>query len=449
MNVSSPPGGRKAQLPCFLVSRHTKNPDFFNREGILDEMDKALLPTSSTTTDEIVMTPRYYSLCGMGGLGKTELAIEYVYTRRPKFGAVFWVDSGSDSQLATDFNRISIALGLENPNSAKDLLTSRNVVMSWMSNSATQTDTSQHGQAVNTSWLLVFDNADKLDLLRPFWPRRGNGSILVTSRDPLAKSQGSFTDGGIDLEPLSEDEGSRFIRMLTSCEEIPEERKASIHLSNMLGGLPLAMIQMSGIIRRRRWSIEEFVESMEGDAQYREVHNLNNPVQQARYGNTLSTAWNFDDLSKDAIDLLEILALLNPDRIQEDIFIKECESPDDSGKLLKTFREARTDLLGSSIIKRNIRFKELWIHRVIQHEVRARMAPEKFYKNFQRMITSLSKVWSFAGMVKRHETGRWLVCEAIFPHLERALMFYQENSTAWSEFPIDPMFVILMNEAGA
>lgn len=81
------------------------------------------------------------------------------------------------------------------------------------------------------------------------------------------------------------------------------------------------MTQMAGFIRKRHLSIREFVDLYATDARYAEIHDAGNPVQEHRYGYTLATAYNFLGLSTHATRLLQLLAFMNPDRIQEYIFV--------------------------------------------------------------------------------------------------------------------------------
>lgn len=140
------------------------------------------------------------------------------------------------------------------------------------------------------------------------------GSVLVTSRDPLAKSFGSFSMLGIDLGPFPKAEAAQLIRNLTVCDDSEVERQASTNMAAQLGSLPLAILQMSGIIRRRQWSVQEFVEKYSQETKYRSLRKVGNNPQLNRYGSTLATAWNFTDLDAKALWLLRFLSMLNLDR---------------------------------------------------------------------------------------------------------------------------------------
>ena len=117
------------------------------------------------------------------------------------FDAVFWLHADDTTKLAKDFGDISLALGLEKV--ASDQAVSKDLVLEWLCRPHNRRSLVK-GTTPDPKWLLIFDNADNLDVLADYLPVSGNGSILVTSRDPLAKTKTRFrTTAGIDLESFS------------------------------------------------------------------------------------------------------------------------------------------------------------------------------------------------------------------------------------------------------
>ncbi|RHZ68077.1 hypothetical protein CDV55_107889 [Aspergillus turcosus] len=430
---------RRCNLPCFMLSQHP-NPDFIGRKDIFDVMDKQLLPQESDSE----RGTRLYAICGMGGIGKTDLAVEYAHSRRSKFGAIFWLEAGGVSQLASDFGRISTQLGLQTREEAQSLDSSIEIAKVWLSK--------PRSTNAKDNWLLIFDNADNLDIITNYVPYNGNGSILITSRDPFAKEHFFSNGSGVDLEPLSAGEAAALLRKLVTRTETArnaDEQEASDELADHFGGLPLALTQMAGFIRRRHLSMREFVKLYATDTRYAEIHDIGNPIQELRYGYTLATAYNFQGLSPDALRLLRLLAFMNPDRIQEYIFLSAGGTKDKNSPCwsASAFESARYELLASSIIKRNIHKKELWIHRVIQAEVRTRIEQEELrYETFQRAIALMSVAWP-PGDHSSQQIKRWAICEELLPHLERFYQLYLEYSAEWQVFDVDPTFPTLLNEA--
>jgi hypothetical protein len=93
------PTRRLARLPCFMVETLVPNKDFFARQSILEELDKSLLPSQNLTFSSEPEMQKHAVLCGLGGLGKTSIAIEFVFSRREKFDAVFWIRADEPSKL--------------------------------------------------------------------------------------------------------------------------------------------------------------------------------------------------------------------------------------------------------------------------------------------------------------------------------------------------------------
>lgn len=260
-------------------------------------------------------------------------------------------------------------------------------------------------------------------MITDYVPYHVNGSILVTSRDPFAKEQ-FFSNGfGIDLEPLPQKDSVALLRKLIALPEETQtsnERDASVEPAGHLNGLPLAMTQIAGFIRRRHISIREFVNTYATDERYADIHDISNPSQEQRYGYTLAPAYNFQALTPRAMKLVQSLAFMNADRIQDIIFHDSEGSTvyDKPGWTASESGAARYELLTSSIIKRNIYKKELWIYRMIQAEVRTQIQTKNCYQTFVEAVSFLGRYWP-PGDHYSQKITRWSLCEDLLPHHER------------------------------
>lgn len=77
-----------------------RNNAFFGRESIIEELDKYLLPPEKSSPFSLGDSHRrHVVLCGIGGIGKTSIAIEYVFSRKTKFDAIFWIRSDEALKL--------------------------------------------------------------------------------------------------------------------------------------------------------------------------------------------------------------------------------------------------------------------------------------------------------------------------------------------------------------
>jgi hypothetical protein len=139
----------------------------------------------------------------------------------------------------------------------------------------------------------------------------------VTSRDPLAKEGFYPLSAGVDLKPFLPEEAGILLQKLSHRESEANGRQSCIRIATILGGLPLAITQMSGIIRRRHLLLEEFEEYYKDNA--KRLHEMRLARGQTAYDHTISTVWAIEELPKPAMALLKVLSLLDPDRIPEDL----------------------------------------------------------------------------------------------------------------------------------
>ena len=167
---------------------------FIDRPAEMRILQDALLPESSTTRRNV------FVLRGLGGIGKTQLAVEFVRRHHAKFSAVFWLDGSSEDSLKQKLahyaskipvNQISEASKAYARNGQGDVDVVVNEILSWLS------------QANNKRWLMVFDNVDREhDTPKPdplaydverYFPASDHGAILITTRlvrmEQLGESQ--------------------------------------------------------------------------------------------------------------------------------------------------------------------------------------------------------------------------------------------------------------------
>lgn len=78
-----------------------RNKDFFGRESVLAELDKWILPPSTDKArfDSRPGNQKHVVLCGMGGIGKTSIAMEYAFSRKRLFDAIFWIRADETAKL--------------------------------------------------------------------------------------------------------------------------------------------------------------------------------------------------------------------------------------------------------------------------------------------------------------------------------------------------------------
>ena len=265
------------------------------------------------------------------------------------------------------------------------------------------------------SWL-IFDNADNLKELEDFWPLDGPGCVLFTSRDPLAKQSNYLALNGIDLKRFNVDEGSKFLSKLTMEEE------DSSDVVRILGGLPLAMTQMAGVIVRRDLTFKEFAKT------YNEEKNRGGCCSFVWINAVVDPATNILLLPYGLRTLLEVFSSLDPDRIQEGILTShpEVSAVEAFPKTKIAYQSARTELLRCSLITRNA--EKIQVHRLIQDAARTKMGKDRIRAILSATVALDSSIWPYQEFDWRHGVKRW---SAVAGSIRRAIE--RESPTGLSD----------------
>lgn len=137
-----------------------RNQDFYGRDALLAELYASLNSGSGAVQGQAVY--------GQGGVGKTQVAIEYAYRHASDYKLVWWVRAEESASLAADYASLYRKLELA-PRDTNDQSYMSREVRRWLEE--------------NDRWLLVFDNAVKPEGIADFIPRNGSGHFLVTSRN--------------------------------------------------------------------------------------------------------------------------------------------------------------------------------------------------------------------------------------------------------------------------
>jgi hypothetical protein len=169
-------------------------------------------------------------------------------------------------------------------------------------------------QKLADPWLLMFDNADNLEVLRHAWPTNGEGSVLLTTRD--ASAIHSPASKGFQVVPFNETDGSEVLLSLVGLDSNSElNREKAIAITKTLGGLPLALTQIGGFIVQRKLPLENFLPLYERNAS--KIDTRKTGISDYEY--TLGTVWEMSmkKLEGDSLTLINLLPYFQPDAIDE------------------------------------------------------------------------------------------------------------------------------------
>ena len=132
------------------------------------------------------------AISGLGGVGKTQLAVEYAYRFHQDYQAVLWAHAESTESLISSYTEMATLLNLPVKDVQEQTMIMQ-AVKRWLQN--------------HRDWLLILDNADELDLLSAFLPPRLGGHVIITTR---AAAPGRFARRLL-VETFSPAQGTLFV----------------------------------------------------------------------------------------------------------------------------------------------------------------------------------------------------------------------------------------------
>jgi tetratricopeptide (TPR) repeat protein len=377
-----------AALPAIWNVPYLRNPHFTGRDELLDRLHQQLSPKAQ---DDPMATPRAaltqpQAIKGLGGIGKTQIATEYAYRSREQghYTHTFWVNAASEEALITSFVTIADLL----PSfSAKEETDQRKLVAEikrWL-------------EQCNQRWLLIFDNADDLALVHDYFPQRGNGSILLTTRANAVASIGA----SLEVETMSFIEGTHLLlRRAQRFEHASDEEiNEAGNIVMALDHFPLALDQAGAYIEETNCHFSDYLNIYQN---HRKALLARRGVQTTNYPDSVATTWSLsfrkvEEVNPAAAELLRLCAYLSPDRIPEEL-IKDGAvhwSP-----LLKpavsdlfTFNQLIAELLKFSLLKRLAEDNMLSIHRLVQAVLVDSMEPDEQRRWAERIVHAVNTVF--------------------------------------------------------
>lgn len=156
-------------------------------------------------------------------------------------------------------------------------------------------------------------------MLNDYWPSCTSGHILMTSRNYQSKD---ITTGECEVDVLSTKDGSSMLYSLLRLEDARAQQQIAEKLSDELGGLPLALSQMSGYMMTHGYSMSQFLKFYRTGDTADELARSTTSLNHYQYKKTLETCWQISltTLEQDAKCLVGLCAFLDPDEIAESLF---------------------------------------------------------------------------------------------------------------------------------
>jgi tetratricopeptide (TPR) repeat protein len=393
-----------------------RNPFFTGRGALLEQLHEQLSRNHSAALNQS------YALSGLGGIGKTQTAIEYAYRYGDEYSAVFWVRADSRETLVADFVAIARLLGLPGQD-AQDQMQIVAATKRWLEQQA--------------GWLLILDNADELSLVTDFLPTKGKGHVLLTTR---AQATGKIAQS-LSVERMELSEGIQLLlrraKLLDPQEPLDNVaaivRTAAQQLVTELDGLPLALDQAGAYIEETGCSLSEYLQLY---AQHRLALLQHQSTMSTDYPHTVASTWalSFAQVAQAdpaAADLLRLCAFLHPDAIPEAIVT---EGATELGPVLAPVAADPLLLNGAiqvsrrySLVKRDPEAKVLNIHRLVQVVLKESLDAAMQRQWAERTVRAVNRAFPEV------EFATWERCELCLPHALLGARWIEQYSFTFPE----------------
>ncbi|KAG4441981.1 hypothetical protein IFR05_002549 [Cadophora sp. M221] len=299
---------------------------FIGREDVLADIHDGFFGVLRVSSG-----PRIVVIHGLGGQGKTQIALEYCWWSKNTIRGIFWVNSSSESTVEESFQLIADEIKTDGEIVPKNVTRFvHNKLNHW-----------------EGAWLLVFDNYDDVvnfQNIRNFMPDHDEGCILVTSRNSAALK---LTQKGcaLRLEGLAEDKALELLRYTAEDDAITTENVVAKQIVEKLSHHPLAITQAGSYISEQQLILDQFLGHYEEKKKqilkhtpllpeyWKTLNNaegdFNNPERETAMN--VFTTWelSFEQLvaSEKGIekgDLLSLFAFFDNKDISEELFSTYC-----------------------------------------------------------------------------------------------------------------------------
>lgn len=338
-----------------------RNLFFTGREALLEQIHNSLTQHKSTA----LLPPQ--ALSGLGGIGKSQTALEYAYRYAQNYHTVVWLRADTSETLASDFIMLAHLLKLPERDE-QDQQRVIQAVKQWLS--------------VMTQWLLIFDSANNLDILPDFLPASCPGHVLITTQSRIV---GTLAQS-IEVDAMTVDEGAylllrraKIINLYTPLDEVDEvSLEQARTLSRLLGGVPLALDQAGAYIEETECGLAHYLNIYQlrhkEFLQQRGSASVDHPL-------SVATTWSLSfeqvrQVSPTAVALLQLLAFATPDAIPEECITRAVpvlgpelvaiDNPLQFDSAIKVLRQF-------SLLRRHAETNSLSIHALVQTVLRDSM----------------------------------------------------------------------------
>jgi tetratricopeptide (TPR) repeat protein len=342
----------------------SSNPNFTGRAAELERLSSNLFGRQP---------PYVQVISGMGGIGKTELATEYIHRNIDTYEIIWWIRAEHQDRVRDAL--VKLGQRLELRQATTDSARDRTV--------AAVLETLQSGAW--SSWLLVFDNAaNPIDLEKYIPASRPEGHVIVTARQPNWPSY-MVTDS-IEISPFTDHESVSFLRRTVpglaegngfAAAEDARRVGEAMQLATTLGHLPIAVGHAAAYLAETSQSVKEYLTRFTDNAH----QLLSEQPTDSDLPAPVSGTWamSITLLTPDAEHLFNLCSFFSPEPIAAELFLQPVvgiDNPPGLAEFLSSpqrFRAAATQLHRLSLARVDGARDLIQVHRVVQAVTQGRL----------------------------------------------------------------------------
>jgi tetratricopeptide (TPR) repeat protein len=396
-----------APFPPVWNIPYRRNLFFTGREAVLARLHALLNGGSGAALAQT------QALCGLGGIGKTQTALEYASRYRESYQTVLWTRADTYELLLSELAAIAGLLQLPEADE-QDQRKSVEAVKRWLNE--------------QRRWLLILDNVEDVAMLSDVLPSGERGHVLLTMRSQIT---GTLVER-IDLGLMEPEEGAflllrraKLIALDVPWEQVPERLHSDARsVAELLGGLPLALDQAGAYLEETACRLSDYMDHY----QSRRASLLARRGEpRTDHPESVTTTFTLlleqiERIHPAAADLLRLCAFFHPDAIPEEIFTEHADA------LGPTLQPVAVDPLAwdatmnalrrFSLVQRDAETRTICIHRLIQAVIRESMDEHTQHQWGKRAIQALNHV--FPDM---DESSSWHQYVRYLPHAQSCSAF--------------------------
>ena len=402
--------------PFYWHVPYLRNPFFTGRVEVLTGLHTGFMDARTSNLTQVL------AISGLGGIGKTQIAIEYAYRYSTLYTAVLWVNASSRDILVDEFVKQAAFLDLpEKMESDQDIVLA--AIYRWL--------------MTHPGWLLILDNAIDLLSINDILPRQGTGSVLITTR---LQALGGLAQS-IEVHAMEQDEGILFLLLRAKLLNSPvslaqidqQTLKQATEIVRELAALPLALDQAGAYIEETHSNLSS----------YTTLYRTHRGALLSRRGQSsvdhpepVTTTWEISfqaiqQANPAAAELLHLLVFFNVDAIPEEILT---DGSEELGPILSPIAHdqlGRDEIIGLlrrySLIQRNMEERLLSIHHLVQAVLRVSLDNEQSRTWAERAIRALNCAFPEVEFIT------WTQCRRCITQAQASLTLLDDYDLAFPE----------------